>query len=55
VIFFKIIQTEPLENEGYVYPDSGQVIFWMIQVTCLIGTPGWFIYYSFKNGLGKVK
>lgn len=53
VIIFKIAQTKPLESDGYLYPDSGQVIFWLIQVTCLIGIPGWFIYYSCKKGLGK--
>nr|XP_022323366.1 sodium- and chloride-dependent glycine transporter 1-like [Crassostrea virginica] len=55
VIVFKIIQTEPFENDGYLYPDSGQVIFWLIQVTCLIPIPVWFVYYSCKKGLGKPK
>lgn len=55
VIVFKIIQTKPFENDGYLYPDSGQAIFWLIQVTCLIGIPVWFVYYSCKKGLGKPK
>lgn len=54
VIIFKAIQTKPVTDGSYVYPDGGQAMGWLIVLAPLIWIPVVFFFEAFRNGLGKV-